>query len=212
MLKKFIAFSLAEVLMVAGIAAVVGAMTIPNMKKSYEKKARIAKAKTTFATLDGAIAQIDNVKVFRGATTTKERSLAMLTALEDNLQFRYVCGSQPKSEDTCFKFSNITDTSNTSGSSSTLRINYQCDANGSCATAILKNGAEIAIYRYTALKPFISENYDSYFAGYYGFVMVDVDGAKKGPHKRGEDIFVFKITGNGLGYIKNSIESELLDN
>lgn len=207
MLKKIIAFSLAEVLLVAGIAAVVGAMTIPNMKKSYEKKARIAKAKTTFATLDGAISQLDYTKILRGNATTENRSLAMLTELKDNVQFRYVCGVQ-KSPAACFKATTFNDSSK---KSDTLNINDAYHTLSAqkryCSSAIMKSGPEVAICFVNG-----TPNNDGIYRDFYGFIIVDVDGAVKGSSTRGEDIFVFNIGSSGLSYFPNSMEANLLDN
>lgn len=203
MLKKFIAFSLAEVLMVAGIAAVVGAMTIPNMKKSYEKKARIAKAKTTFATLDGAIAQIDYIKELRGASN---KSTRMMNKINETVQFRYICGVKRQST-ACFNRPKFTDSTATNSDTVPVYSLFLILNNANnCSTAILKNGAEIALC-WVNTKPYNS----GIFIDYHGIVVIDVDGDQKGPHTRGQDVFAFNIGSTGLSYFQNSIEANLLD-
>lgn len=206
MLKKIIAFSLAEVLMVAGIAAVVGAMTIPNMKKSYEKKARIAKAKTTFATLDGAISQIDYTKELRGKTTQAQKSEAMMNKLQDLVQFRYVCGLQSTST-ACFSHSKITDSTDVKQSMNAATFLTSANHSKFCSNAILKNGSEILLCMIYAT-PY---NGSTILKDYHGAILVDVDGAKKGPNTRGQDVFAFNIGSTGLSYFPNSMEANLLD-
>lgn len=206
MLKKIIAFSLAEVLMVAGIAAVVGAMTIPNMKKSYEKKARIAKAKTTFATLDGAISQIDYTKVLRGKTTQAQKAETMMNNLQNLVQFRYVCGLQSAST-ACFSHSKITDSTNDKQSMNASTFLTRANQSKFCSNAILKNGSEILLCMIYAT-PY---NDGTILNDYHGAILVDVDGAKRGPNTRGQDVFAFNIGSTGLSYFPNSIEANLLD-
>ncbi len=197
MFKKLIAFSLAEVLMVAAIAGIVGALTIPNMKKAYDKKARIAKAKTTFATLDSALSQVDYGKSFRRDGITASTNL--MTDMEQYVHFRYLCGSQ-KDSTSCFPTKKFTESSSESTKMSAwLQLASMAKI---CSTGILKNGSEIALC-------VLSTNPTN---GYYGFIVVDVNGAKVGSQVRGEDIFVYKIVDTGLTTYNKSTESEIFDN
>lgn len=200
MLKKIIAFSLAEVLMVAAIAGIVGALTIPNMKKAYDKKARIAKAKTTFATLDSAISQIDYDKTFRLEGT---ESVNFMNELQQRASFRHVCGSQ-KDSTACFPTKKFTESS-----SEELKMSAWLQLASFakiCSTGILKNGTEIAvcvIYK----QPYNG----GVWKDYYGFIVVDVNGAKVGSQVRGEDIFVFKIGTTGIIPFEKSTEANIFD-
>ena len=40
-------------------------------------------------------------------------------------------------------------------------------------------------------------------------LFIDVDGRNKGPTKRGEDIFLFMISGSGVSVRQNNIEADL---
>lgn len=206
MLKKIIAFSLAEVLMVAGIAAIVGAMTIPNMKKSYEKKANIARSKTTFATLDAAISQIDYTKVLRGKTAQSAKSEAMMNELKKTVHFRYVCGLQSKSK-ACFSHEKLNDSTDNKISTNIATLFARTLLVKSCSTAIMKNGTEMLLCM-AYITPY---NNGTTLKDYHGFVIIDTDGEKKGLNQRGDDVFAFNIGSTGLSYFPNSIESNLLD-
>ena len=197
MFKKFIAFTLAEVMLVAGITAVVAAMTVPNMKKSFDKKARISKAKAVMAKLDNALQNIDIDNVMRGKTTTADRSLAMLNELENHLQFRLVCGKQ-SSSNYCFTKNLIND--------STLFSRVFINKGSECSTAILNDGTELALcWLYYPLKDIDS------CPLYGGFFGVDVDGANKGPQTRGEDVFMLGISGTGVAILNGNLESDVFN-
>lgn len=185
MIKKLIAFTLSEVLLVTGIIGVIGALTIPNMKKSYERKARIAKAKADFYNLDTALQQLDVQEVLIGKSSIEELSLALIRALAQNVKFNYVCGKNTEGN-ICF----TSDYAN-SGMSTFL------DANGSnCATGILKDNTEILLCGVNYVQGTL-----------YGFIMIDVDGARKGAQNRGDDLFYFEFAGNtggnGLKYTQS---------
>ena len=199
MFKKFIAFTLAEVMLVAGITAVVAAMTVPNMKKSFDKKARISKAKAVMAKLDNAMQNVDIQKAYRGNSSLDDRALGLLNELENYLQFRIVCGKQTASN-YCFSKDRVIDTTSTSISDTLI------NGSSKIVTAILNDGTEIAIG--------VPVNPGTDFLGipeYNAFIVVDVDGAKNGPQTRGEDIFLFVVSGNGLTFHTSSIEKDILN-
>ena len=54
-IKKFLGFTLAEVLITLGIIGVVAALTIPNLIYNYKKTSATSKLKKTYATLQNAI-------------------------------------------------------------------------------------------------------------------------------------------------------------
>ena len=199
MIKRFVAFTLAEVLLVAGIAGFVGALTIPNMVQSYQKKANIAKAKAVLMKLDAAMQQVDVYKTLMGKTTDSARSAAILNALEEHLSFRLVCGATANS--ICFTTTNMTDTSTVNKFDAQDNDKVK---SADCAKAIINDGTEMALC-FVHLNPTDIEN----APGYRGKIFIDVDGRSKGPTKRGEDIFSFMISGSGVSVRQNNIEADL---
>ena len=202
MFKKFIAFTLAEVMLVAGITAAVAAMTVPNMKKSFDKKARISKAKAVMAKLDNALQNVDMNKALRGKANKEDWSLATLNELENYLQFRLVCGKQSSSNH-CFSKNSISDS--TTGIPTNFSDTVK-NCGDECSTAILNDGTEIAIRIFKNIPEEVSGNLD-----YYGFIEIDVDGAQNGPQTRGQDVFVFGVSGTGLILLKDSMEINIFN-
>lgn len=196
MIKKLIAFTLSEVLLVAGIIGVIGALTIPNMKKSYEKKARIAKAKADFYNLDTALQQLEIQDVLRGTTGIEDRSLALLTALKEQVKFSMFCGTN-SSDKKCFT-SEISSTNDTGNYSTLVKSRGK-----NCASAILNDNSEMLLCVTNYTKGLL-----------YGFIVVDVDGANRGIQTRGEDVFFFGFSGNSGGNglkISSSPEVDILN-
>ena len=89
--KKFIAFTLAEVLIVASIVGIVGVLTLPNLKKSYGANANKAKVRAAFTKIDSALQLLDLNKVLTRVgnstnNTNQKCSQSLLTALAENLK------------------------------------------------------------------------------------------------------------------------------
>ena len=204
MFKKFIAFTLAEVMLVAGITAAVAAMTVPNMKKSFDKKARIAKAKAVMAKLDNAIQNVDLNQAFRGKTAAEDLSLGLLNELKNYLQFRLVCGKQ-SSSNYCFTKNTIVDSTD-SGIVTNFSNSFINKGSG-CSTAILNDGTEMAI----CIIQSIPYNTAGGTLDYYGYIGIDVDGANKGPQTRGADVFILGIAGTGIILLNKSLENDILN-
>ncbi len=198
MLKKIIAFTMAEVLVVIGLLGVVGALTVPNLKKSYESKANAAKARAAFMKLDSALRQVDLNAVLNGKTTYEARSLAVYNAMKDYLKLTVSCGTISDSN-YCFTKNSITD----SIGFSNCYLNPIMDKND-CSSGILNDGTEFAIC--------ISSQYgDENVRGINnaagrGAIYIDVDGANKGSTTRGQDIYVFGVGEEGLFLINRGSE------
>jgi len=58
LLKRYNAFTLAEVLITLGIIGVVAAMTIPTLVQNYQKTQYVASLKKAYSTISGAIKQL----------------------------------------------------------------------------------------------------------------------------------------------------------
>ena len=111
MIKKNIAFTLAEVLLVAAIIAVVAALTIPNTKKSYNDTALRSSARTVMAKLEAALTQVDmNELMIKTTDTNADRSKATLDEMAKYLKLSGNCGNLPDGDaNNCFPLTSITD-------------------------------------------------------------------------------------------------------
>ncbi|MBR2525121.1 type II secretion system protein [bacterium] len=191
--KKFIAFTLAEVLLVLSIVGVVGALTLPNLKKSYGKNKNVARVKSAYTKLDSALKQIDMNAVLGTQSNVKDRSLPLLTAMADYLKLTTNCGNIVAETSPCFPVDKFVDPSGkfTNGSPT---------FKGKCSAAIMNDGTEFAvcITSRTAEEDANSHN------NIRGRLFIDVDGHLNGSNRRGEDIFVFEVGENGLELIQQN--------
>lgn len=194
--KKIIAFTLAEVLIVASIIGVIGALTIPNLKKSQSKSANVARAKAAYTKLDSALRQIDmnKVLIISANNTDKLRSKALLDAMANYLKLSTNCGFQTASN-YCFTKDAITD-----GSGYITNANSPVGKGDSCSTAVLNDGTEFAV----CLTSNSAELDATTSNNTRGMIFVDVDGRLKGDNVRGRDIFVFQVGEDGLQLIQQN--------
>lgn len=105
-MKKILAFSLAEVLIALSIIGIVGALTLPNVKKTYMQKEAHAKATKVQHVLDTATLALVRDKgsleaVIRGIDDESERSKAYLDAYQKYMKFTNNCG-KTSSSTACF--------------------------------------------------------------------------------------------------------------
>ena len=74
-MKKLFAFSLAEVLIALSIIGIVGALTLPNVKKTYQQKEAHSKATKVQHVLDTA-----TVTLLRDKDSFEKERVMMLSA------------------------------------------------------------------------------------------------------------------------------------
>lgn len=173
-MKKLIAFTLAETLIVMGIIGVVAALTLPNLNSSTGDKEKVAKVKKIYSDLNDAFGRAEVVygPVDEWGATKMER-------LED--------------------FFKISKTCNGSGNGSCFSKTFKCLTGSSCTpkaedmdsdcwrleSYILSDG--------TSIFPYYGCDMDS--VG----ILVDIDGPNKGADTFGKDIFKFKyLSKNGI--------------
>lgn len=135
-MKKFFAFSLAEVLIALSIIGIVGALTLPNVKKTYQQKEAHSKATKVQHVLDTATVALLRDKesfenIVRGKGNDAERSLAVLTAYSQYMKFTNVCG-KTNSSTACFPTSTFADPLNLSAKTS---YGYVCPNRQSCSVS-----------------------------------------------------------------------------
>ena len=187
MIKKFIAFTLSEVLMVAAIVGVIAALTVPNLKKSHDDKAMVAKGKSAMAKLDAAIQQVNMADVL-SKNTTNDASLELLNQMADYLKLLSNCG-KITSNNYCF-------TKNTITNGSTLNSYSNHTENSKCSSAILNDGTEFAVC-IVSKTPVTESTAFSNNQKFYGYIVADVNGANQEPNTRARDVYYYLITENG---------------
>jgi len=198
MIKKIIAFTLAEILLVSGIIAVIGALTVPNLKKNHDKKAYATKAKAAFAKLDAALQNVDMSNILAGYSGSSNDKKALRSAAVHDEMIKYLklkanCGLQSDSN-YCFSKDDINVKEN--GHKCSGSDNFGVKGRTNCTTAIMNDNTEFALCMVAGEAGLPSNAWDN--IGYFGFIVVDVDGANKGPNARGQDIYLFFITDSGL--------------
>ena len=118
-MKKLFAFSLAEVLVALSIIGIVGALTLPNVRKTYQQKEAHSRATKVQHVLDTATTALirDNgsfEEVIRGKSTDANRSLAILNTYSKYMKFTNICG-KTSSSTTCFPTGTFSDPMKTAG-------------------------------------------------------------------------------------------------
>ena len=167
-MKKLLAFTLAETLIVMGIIGVVAALTIPNLNSSTADKEKVAKLQKVYSNLEDAIGRVEATygpisEWYNSGSTDAENKTKVSERFGDFLKASKTCGLTANTG--CFSSSSLTETSNTS---------YKY---------LLADGTSLAIY-VTAASRYI----------YFG---VDIDGPKKGTSVKGKDLFYFYLSPDG---------------
>lgn len=178
-IKKCIAFTLAEVLISLGIVGAIGALAIPNIAQSFQKRALLAKAKSVYKDLNMAFQDSEEL-IYRAqrekaASQTIPYYILVLLAQDNKLNFK----KGPSSTEEYFYSGKWM----TNSSGDPYAPNLKGDASG-----VLQGNVDIDIY---------SDGYDP-SDGSHGYVYFDVNGKAKGPNKHNVDIFRAYITKDGL--------------
>ncbi len=187
-MKKFIAFTLSEILIAIGIIGVIGTLTIPNIAKTYERRALLAKAKSTFKDLSIAFQGIDEVLYRAQREKTSSQSLPYKTLLllgEDKLSFM----SGPSATQEHFYSGEI---KYYNGSSETPNLNG--DASG-----VLQGNIDIDLWIPSSGVEGSNISSGPYAGSKYrGYLYFDTNGKSNGPNMRNVDIFLARIVDDGL--------------
>ena len=165
--KKFLAFTLAETLIVMGIIGIVSALTLPNLNSSTGEKEKVAKVKKIYQNLDDAMGRA--IAVY-GAYEEWDKSKTA-GRLADFLKISKDCGQNRSS---CFPSKIKEGTGSELMSGRLTTENYM----------VLADGTSIAIA-------------DSPVTTYSQYIYVDIDGPQKGSATASKDIFAFSISSNG---------------
>ena len=186
-MKRFIAFTLAETLIVMGIIGIVSALTLPNLNSSTGEKEKIAKVKKIYQNLDDALGRAQAVygplDEWKSLDST---AVSQTTRFGDRItEFMKVsknCGMATNQG--CFLNKNVKFIDGRDGGGS-------LDAFSSYYKIILADGTAVAMT-------------DSNF-------QVDIDGPNKGQNQLGTDIFLFRYDDGIVTPYGPSNFSEYLD-
>lgn len=174
-MKKTLAFTLAEVLVVMGIIGVVAAITIPTLNNTTNEKEIVAKVNKSAAMITDSYGR---ARAKYGRYRKDWEWKDVLGRLLENMQTTKVCTSDSSCFPTPFKSYNGLE-----------------NLSAWSTSAILADGMSI-IYSncidYNMLCHMIQGAPDS-----LGYVIVDIDGPNKGYNTVGIDIFYFDLSPNG---------------
>lgn len=190
-LKKSVAFTLAEMLVVMGIIGVISALTIPNLNSSTGEKEKIAKVKKLYQNFNDAAIRANaeygpiqkwfpELNGISGAAVNKKVSDRLLEFMKVSKD----CGVST-SPTACFK------------------DNYKGLDNGdpgmkyyfgeSPRTLVLADGTSVML---RVNDPSCYE--DNSPNGDCAHIIADIDGTSKGPNVEGKDTFYYLLTKQGV--------------
>ncbi len=176
-LRKTIAFTLAETLVVMGIIGVVAALTIPNLNQSTGDREKVAKVKKVYSNLEDAFGRATAVYgpadewCINFNEYSKDCSQRLADRMTEFMKVSKICESE---ETACFAYGSY------------VRLdgkNYSVgDGYVSNSKVLLADGAALDFYLGTSGT---------------GWVYVDIDGPK-GSNTAGKDYFQFEVTSTGI--------------
>ena len=176
-MKKILAFTLAETLIVMGIIGIVSALTLPNLNSSTGEKEKVAKVKKIYQNLDDAYNRAVAVygpldEWFVNDNSYTAQSTRFASRIQEFLKVSKDCGKQMTG---CFadKYTELRDNTE-------IRIGYN---NINDNFVILADGTAIEMIANIAPSTF------NLSAGFW----IDIDG-RKGSNKLGKDLFLFEVS------------------
>ena len=198
--QKFVAFTLAETLIVIGVIGIVSALTLPNLNSSTGEKEKIAKVQKIYQNLNDAFGRaeavygpIDSWFINDNATTAKKRFAERIL---DYVKIQKTCPTDNTISCTAGKVHKLLDGND--ASQDTVKQYSVISADGSGLTFVL-----------TSQKC----DYDNIGEGDFicGLIIADIDGIK-GANVFGKDTFTFWVKKEGIypaGYSDSSLGQRL---
>ena len=173
MIRKTIAFTLAETLIVMGIIGVVSALTLPNLNSSTGEKEKVAKVKKIYQNLDDALGRAQAVYgPFDEWKLNDSNTTSQITRIGERItEFMKVsknCGTAVNKG--CISNKNILYLAVSESDSFN-------DADSSIYKIILSDGTSVIFYLSSG-------------------IIIDIDGPNKGTNTYGKDIFKFRVAEN----------------
>ena len=180
MIRKTIAFTLAETLIVMGIIGIVSALTLPNLNSSTGEKEKVAKIKKIYQNLDDALGRAQAVygpydEWTINITDTNTKNQRIGERFTEFMKVSKNCGIDTNNKN-CFKNGNVYWANGTSTGSGFSDTGYR----------------------------FITADGTSIQLNSSGYIHIDIDGPNKGNNKWGTDIFRFLISNNTVQPARDS--------
>ncbi|MBQ3311455.1 type II secretion system protein [bacterium] len=169
-LKKGLAFTLAETLVVMGIIGVVAALTIPNLNQATGEKERVARVKKMYATLEDALGRTTAIYGQLEDWSTENKHANILSdRMVDFLKTVNSTTSNAAIQNTFFKDGKVYKYNTTSTQYKAFGTNSAAflTADGS-SVGIIEDGTNFTVF-------------------------VDIDGPNKGTGTLGSDVFQFYL-------------------
>ncbi len=181
-MKKSIAFTLAETLMVIGIIGVVSALTLPNLNSNTKDIEYVSMLKKTSAEIQNALDLAkdkygDYDSWFSSSATFAQNSTVLGERLSEYLLLSKNCKLQ--TNQWCSLSTNAT-----SITGSTIN-NSNYDANSNIYKFLLKGGTSVSCEQ--------------------GWIILDLDGPNKGPNTMGRDVFSIELSDGNLVFYQRNI-------
>lgn len=183
--KQFLAFTLAEVLIVIGIIGIVAQMTIPTLVNNVQDKVTITAYKKAYSVANQAytMAVTDNgtgLGVYNDSGNTN--AIVKFNALKSQLKVVQACPYGTGAQGKCWSNSGVgLKNYFVSGCGCTSNDGYYQNMNESFTTA---DGMFWMLYTYTTTTG-------------CDFIFVDVNGDKK-PNDWGKDVFMFELNDTNI--------------
>ncbi len=192
--KKFIAFTLAETLIVMGVIGIVAALTIPNLNSSTGNKEKVTRVKKIYAQLSEAhdratavYGPVENWFTNLGCTNFGEYdacSLKYFDRISEFMKMSKICRTE---DNNCFITGWIPALSESASSTQDIQ---------GYPSAVLADGTSISIKANSSgdgcATSYVTANEQC------GEIVVDIDGPNKGKNTEGIDIFHFYFTRDGI--------------
>ena len=180
MIRKTIAFTLAETLIVMGIIGVVSALTLPNLNSSTGEKEKVAKVKKLYQNFNDAYGRASAVYGPLSEWTIndaddKAKAKRIGERLTDFLKVSKNC--EQNNTGGCFYNGNITDARGDGGVANTT-------INNNAYRFIVADGSSVAVLK--------------------DRIVVDINGPTKDKKGYGKDIFVFLLDNNDGVTVSNT--------
>ena len=175
-MKKTLAFTLAEVLVVMGIIGVVAAITIPTLNNTTNEKEIVAKVNKSAAMITDSYGRA-RAKYGRYQRDWEHKDVS--ARLIENMQTTKICSY---SDSSCFK-------------TPFKALNGLSSLSAFGTSAILADGMSL-IYS-NCIDYNMACHMVSGAPATFGYIIVDIDGTNKGYNTVGVDIFYFDLSPNG---------------
>ena len=184
-MKKLLAFTLAETLIVIGIIGVVSALTLPNLNSSTGEKEKVAKVKKIYQNLDDAVGRAQAIygpldEWFVNDTTEAAQIARFGERITEFMKVSKNCGYSDNNNSCFINLASL----------KPLRANESTFHAGKSYSFILADGTSVDIHPYSSSES-SSESSSDPSSDPSTKIYVDIDGFNRGSNTLGKDVFLF---------------------